>query len=125
MKNDSSNNYSNDDYHIYQSAKNLHLYVTKYISSKIPKFYANLRVCLMDECCFLIKNIYSSYYTDGSIRKKYVNLSCVSISAINHYFQMLSDLHVIDNKMIVSISKLLSDIKISLFAWRNKIILEK
>ena len=98
---------NSDDYHIYSSAKKLHLYIIKYLSSKIPKVYANLRVSLNDECNSLIKNIYASYLTDGSIRKKYINLSCVSIS------------------VIISISKLLADVKISLFAWRNKVINEK
>ena len=116
---------NSDDYHIYSSAKKLHLYIIKYLSSKIPKVYANLRVSLNDECNSLIKNIYASYLTDGSIRKKYINLSCVSISVINHYFQMLDELDIIDNKTIISISKLLADVKISLFAWRNKVINEK
>lgn len=116
---------NNNDYHIYDSAHKLHLYIIKYVSPKIPKVYANLRVGLTDECYSLIKNIYSSYLTDGSIRKKYVNLSCVSISVINHFFQLLSELDAIDIKNISLISKLLADVKISLFAWRNKVINER
>lgn len=58
MNNKFSNDFKRDDYHIYSSAKKLHLYIIKYLSSKIPKVYANIRVNLNDECSLLIKNIY-------------------------------------------------------------------
>ena len=68
MSNKISNDFKRDDYHIYVSSKKLHLYIIKYISPKIPKVYANLRVSLTDECANMVKSIYSSYLTERSIR---------------------------------------------------------
>lgn len=114
-------NFKRNDYHIYVSSKKLHLYIAKFISPLIPKVYSNIRVGILDECYELIKNIYSSYYNEGNIRKKYVNASCVSISIINHYVSMLDELDIIKGKVLKTLSYYLSDVKISLFAWRNKI----
>ena len=120
-----SNEYKRQDYHIYQSAKKLHLYILKFVSHKIPKTYANIRICLTDECSLLIRNIYNAYYNEGNIRKKSVNDACTSISLVNHYLELLHELDVFNVSNISAISNLLSDVKISLFAWRSKLNAEK
>lgn len=117
-----NDDFKKSDYKLYSNAKLLDLYVEKYIISDIPKVHAHARKELQDELYSLVREIYLAYYTEWSVRKKYVIEICASCSIIDHIIDKLRYVDVINIKKVERMACYLNNVNKIAFAWRNKLV---
>ena len=84
--------HQNSDFNLYNEVIKYERYIRKYVSNEIPAVHRDLRIHLMDECYYLIRNLIEALNNKGSIRIKYINEVIVTISMLDYISNDLYEL---------------------------------
>lgn len=113
---------SNDNtFKLIDKVKDYDLYLRKYVLINIPKVHNDIRIHILDELYYLIKNIRLCTFNKGNILNKYLIESLVNISVLDYLFDNLIELNIGDKKKIITSLSKLANIKNIIYSWYNKI----
>ena len=112
--------HQNSDFNLYNEVIKYERYIRKYVSNEIPAVHRDLRIHLMDECYYLIRNLIEALNNKGSIRIKYINEVIVTISMLDYISNDLYELLPKRRKYIEKSYTFLVNIRNMTYAWKNK-----
>ena len=107
-----------DNFKIYSSALNFDKYIRKNLVYEISKIDRDIRIHLLDESYYMLKNLNKAIYNKGNVRIKYLVDLIVNITMLDYLLGYLKDKNINHNHLLSAINKL-TNLKNMIFSWRN------